>query len=142
MKILYGGFHSEDINRRTFEWKVVKDNNKAGCSRFLILLKSQNRMKNYRFKKSEEFLKRLCDEDMLKVWLHYFQNKRFSMPWTVSTRHVISGSGNVWDGSIVSNDFFREKKYLLIRIESHKKDLKRPRTKWTKLANHHILRMR
>ncbi|CAG7908336.1 unnamed protein product [Brassica rapa] len=43
---------------------------------------------------------------------------------------------------IASNDLLREKRHLLTRIESHKQDLTRPRTKWRKLANQSVLRMR
>ena len=53
--------------------------------------------------------------------------------------HVISCSGSVWKGSrcnrwIASNDLFKLKRYLFRKIESHKKDLKRPRTKWKKAS--------
>lgn len=69
------------------------------------------------------------------LWLYRFQSKRISMAWIITTKHVISCSGSVWDGLrcnrwIASNDFLQEKWRLLTRIESHKKDHKRPRTKW------------
>ena len=35
---------------------------------------------------------------------------------------------------IASNDLFKVKRHLLRKIESHKKDLKRPRTKWKKAS--------
>ena len=70
-----------------------------------------------------------------KIWLYRFQSKRISMPWIDTTKHVISCSESVCDELrcnrwIAFNDLLREKRHLLTRIESHKKDLKRPRTKW------------
>ncbi|WZZ03469.1 hypothetical protein YC2023_089390 [Brassica napus] len=74
-----------------------------------------------------------------KIWLYRFQSKRISMSWIVTTKHVISCSRSVWDELrcniwIAFNDLLREKRHLLTRIESHKKDLKRPRTKWRKAS--------
>ncbi|CAF2071221.1 unnamed protein product [Brassica oleracea var. botrytis] len=36
--------------------------------------------------------------DTSNVWCYWFQSKRISMPWIVTTKHVISCSGSVWDG--------------------------------------------
>ncbi|CAF2158254.1 unnamed protein product [Brassica napus] len=74
-----------------------------------------------------------------KIWLYRFQSKRISMSWIVTTKHVISCSRSVWDELrcniwIAFNDLLREKRHLLTRIESHKKYLKRPRTKWRKAS--------
>ena len=74
-----------------------------------------------------------------KIWLYRFQSKRISMPLIVTTKHVISWYGSVWDELrcnrwIAFNNFLRGKRHLVTRIESHKKDLKRPRTKWKKVS--------
>ncbi|WZZ90399.1 hypothetical protein YC2023_118978 [Brassica napus] len=74
-----------------------------------------------------------------KIWFYRFQSKRISMPCIITTKHVISCSGSVRDELrcnrwIAFNDLLREKRHLLTRIESHKKDLKRPRTKWRKAS--------
>ncbi|CAF1913629.1 unnamed protein product [Brassica napus] len=104
----FGGIYGDNIERGTLEWNVVNDDKKG-------------------------------DGDTSNVWCYWFQSKRISMPWIITTKHVISCSGSVWDGLrcnrwIASNDLLREKRYLLIRIESHKKDLTRPRTKWRKAS--------
>ncbi|CAH8388160.1 unnamed protein product [Eruca vesicaria subsp. sativa] len=88
---------------------------------------------------SKETRRMLRQQNNLKIWLYRFQNKRISMPWIITTKHVISCSGSVWDGLrcnrwIASNDLFIEKRHLFIRIESHKKDLERPKTKWRKAS--------
>ena len=54
------------------------------------------------------------DGDTSNVWCYWFQNERISMPWIVTTKHVISCSGSVWNGLrcngwIASNDLLREK---------------------------------
>ena len=74
-----------------------------------------------------------------KIWFYRFQSKRISMPCIITTKHVISCSGSVRDELrcnrwIAFNDLLREKRHLLTRIESHKKDLKRPRTKRRKAS--------
>ncbi|KAH0912176.1 hypothetical protein HID58_035497 [Brassica napus] len=61
-----------------------------------------------------------------------------STSWIVTTKHIISCSGSVWDGLrcnrwIASNDLLK-RWHLLIRTESHKKDLTRPKTKWKKAS--------
>ena len=78
-------------------------------------------------------------QNKLKIWLYWVQSKRISMPWIVTTKHVISCSGSVWKGLrcnrwIASNDLYREKMHLLTKIECHKKDLIRPRTKRKKTS--------
>ena len=75
----------------------------------------------------------------LKLLLYWSQSKRISTPWTGIIKHVISCSGSVRDGLrcnrwIVSNDLFKEERHLFTRIESQKKDLIRPRTKWKKAS--------
>lgn len=72
-------------------------------------------------------------------WGYWFRSKRISMPWIVTIKHVISCSGSVWNGLqcnrwIASDDLFKEKRHLLTRTESHKKDLRRPRMKWRKAS--------
>ncbi|WZZ49847.1 hypothetical protein YC2023_049954 [Brassica napus] len=67
------------------------------------------------------------------------QSKRISTPWTGIIKHFISCSGSVMDGLlcnrwIVSNYLVREKKHLLTKIESQKKDIIRPRTKWKRAS--------
>ncbi|KAL0856745.1 hypothetical protein Bca101_061899 [Brassica carinata] len=83
--------------------------------------------------------KMFLQQNKSKIWLYWVQSKRISMPWIVTTKHVISCSESVWEGLrcnrwIASNNLLREKRYLLTRIESHKKDLTRPRTKWRKAS--------
>ncbi|CAN7029227.1 unnamed protein product [Brassica rapa subsp. trilocularis] len=120
-------------------WRGVKYDIKECYSVFLLLIKNHKMLKNHYLKRNEEFLIHLSDEDMLKIWLYWVQSKRISMPWMVTIKHVISCSGSVWDGLrcnrwIASNDLLREKMHLLTRIESHKQDLTRPRTKWRKAS--------
>ncbi|KAL0759603.1 hypothetical protein Bca101_075753 [Brassica carinata] len=83
--------------------------------------------------------KMFLQQNKLKIWLYWVQSKRISMPWIVTTKHVISCSGSVWKGLrcnrwIASNDLYREKMHLLTKIECHKKDLIRPRTKRKKTS--------
>lgn len=75
----------------------------------------------------------------LKLLLYWSQSKRISTPWTGIIKHFISCSGSVMDGLlcnrwIVSNYLVREKKHLLTKIESQKKDIIRPRTKWKRAS--------
>ena len=84
------------------------------------------------------FLWSLDESIKEKLWRYWFQRKRISTSWIVTTKHIISCSGSVWDGLrcnrwIASNDLFREKCLLTI-VESHKKDHTRPRTKWRKTS--------
>ena len=77
-------------------------------------------------------------KNKLKIQLYWVQSKRLLSPWALTTKHVISCSGSVWDGLrcnrwIASNDLFREKCLLTI-VESHKKDHTRPRTKRRKTS--------
>ncbi|CAF1954059.1 unnamed protein product [Brassica napus] len=75
----------------------------------------------------------------LELKLYGFQSKRMSMPWITTMEHVISCSGSVWDGLrcnrwIASNDLFQDKRRLLTKVESHMKDLTRPRKMWRKAS--------
>lgn len=119
--------------------RLVKYDKKECYSMFLLPIKNHKTIKNHYLKRNEEFLIYLRDEDMLKTWFYWVQIKRILMSWIVTTIHVISCSGSVWDGLrcnrwIASNDLLKEKRHLLIKIESHKQDLTRPKTKWRKAS--------
>lgn len=89
----------------------------------------------------------LLRQNILMLWLYWFRSEIILMSWTVSTQHVISYIGSVWDGSlcnrwIASNDLPKEKKkYLLTRIENQNKDLTRPKTKRKKAIESACLTM-
>ena len=110
---------------------MILENHRVGILRSSILVVIDESL----FKKVR-IPKMFSQQNKLKIWLYWFQSKRISMPWIVITKHVISCSGSVWNGLrcnrwIASNDFFRKK---LIKIESQKKDLIRPRTKQKKTS--------
>ncbi|WZY69227.1 hypothetical protein YC2023_001467 [Brassica napus] len=78
-------------------------------------------------------------KNKLKIQLYWVQSKRLLSPWALTTKHVISCSGSVWNRSrcniwIASKDLLKEKRHLVKRNESRKIDLTRPRTKWRKAS--------
>lgn len=90
-------------------------------------------------------LEMFLQQNKLKIWLYWFQSKRISMPKTVSTKHVISCSGVVWDGLqsnrwITFNDLLKENIYSK-ELRATRKILKDQEQSGGKLASQPILRM-
>lgn len=90
--------------------------------------------------KSEDF-KIITRQQMLflyyykfKIWCYWFQSKRISIPWTVSTKHVIFWSRSVWTGLrcnklIASKDLVIDKRRSTTIDGNQNQDHFRPMTK-------------